>query len=347
MAELEFSLARSRASPMSLGRALRTEVWDHLPVWLFLFYGWALLNAFLTNLSPPRPDLAFTAAFPLAVFAAYYSLRAMRAEDVRRRRLMLVGIPLLVIVLPVTTLLWHRPYPIESRRLRDIYEFTNFLWVGLAVFHAARTNWTRATIFFGAALFYGALLENGGILLGYFHETRLRTKLPPLVAPVATMIGWSLVIYMAFFVVIGMRRWIPSLKTSALASGFCVALVATLLDIELDPLATSVGCWEWDPSLPPVLGPVPLVNFIAWLSALVPYGWAYFTYQERAGIEDHAPWPTRHLVIATAGAPVVLCLAAVVFLTLITLAEGIHGPSWGVLLRGLAPLERAVAVAGG
>ena len=328
--------------PSSLGdtwlqeaRTIRAEIWKHLPAWLFLFYGWALLNAFLTNLDPPRPDLAFTAAGPLAVFTAYYCVRAIRAEDVRRRGRMLAAAMTLAVGLPVATLLWHRPYPISSEHLRDIYEATNFLWVALAIFHATRTSLERALLFFGVGLFYGALLENGGIMLGYFRETHLRAKLPPLVAPVSTMIGWSLVIYMAFFVVYGLRQWLPTLKRSPLLSGMVVAVVATLLDIELDPLATAIRCWEWDPSLPPALGPVPFVNFVAWVSALVPFGWAVFRYQDHVGLEDHTPWPTRHLVRGTLGAPLVLCLAACVFLTLITVAEGPGGPSWGVLLRGL------------
>ncbi len=321
------------ASPFA---AARHEVWEHLPAWMYLVYGCMMLNALLTNLVPPRPDLAFTAAFPLLVFGLYYTARALRAPDVERRGAMLTTAWALAIIPALVVTRWHRPSPLSSAVLRDLYEGTNFAWVALLFFHSWRKRRSHVLLYFGAAFVYGAILENGGILLGYFSETHLRTMVHPFVAPVSTMIGWSMVIYLAFWIVRGFRAWIPSLQKSVIASAFLMALSATMLDMEIDPIASQIGCWVWDRSLPPALGEVPLVNFIAWMSALFPYGYMVFRYQEIAGLTDEAPWTRRHLAFATVASPAVLVVAAVMFCTLITLTEGGSGPSWSILFRFFA-----------
>ena len=125
----------------------------------------------------------------------------------------------------------------------------------------------------GVGLLYGAVLENGGIVLGFFHETNLTdTVLKPFVAPVATMIGWSVVLAMATFVTWGLRKRLPWLRRSAGLSALAVGFFATLLDLQIDPIATAVGCWVWHHSLPAFFHGVPLVNFVAWMCALVPFG---------------------------------------------------------------------------
>src|SRR5438477_403367 len=83
-------------------------------------------------------------------------------------------------------------------------------------------------------LIYGALLENGGILLGFFHETNLKlTLVRPLVAPVATMVGWCIVLYMATFVVWQVRGWVPALCRRPLLSALLVGVIATMLDLQI------------------------------------------------------------------------------------------------------------------
>lgn len=324
---------RALPRPAPWAVAARKELWEHLPAWMFLVYGVLLLNTLLTNLTPARPELAFITAFPLGVFAAYYVVRAWKAHDVRRRPQLLAWTLSLTVGLPLAILAVHRPSPLSPETLRAAYEISNLLWTGALLYHAFKTRPSRAKLFFGAGLLYGALLENGGILLGYFEETRLTLTFRPFVAPLSTMIGWCGVLYMAFFVVWNLRRWLPWLGRSAIASALLVALVATLLDVAIDPVATAAGCWVWDRSLPPFLGAVPLVNFIAWMCAIAPFGYILFRYQGRAGIPDDASWHRRHVLFATGVVPLVLVVAATAFLVGITLTEGLAGPSWGLLMK--------------
>jgi uncharacterized membrane protein len=313
-------------------RALR-EVWRHLPAWMFLFYGCLLLNCELTNLSPPRPELAPTVMFPLTVFTAYYVARALWAPDVRRRGALLLLTVGLAFGLPTLNVAFHRPFPISEESLRRIYEVSNFAWAGLLALHALSRSRTLALLCFGAGLFYGALLENGGILLGFFSEMHLSSRVPPLLAPVGTMIGWSLVLYMAFFVVRGLRAWVPWLRRSVVASALAVAGAALLFDLQLDPIATGLHCWAWAPTLPPFFHGVPLVNFVAWPCALFPFAYVVLRYQERQRLSDHKEWTPRQLRFAFLAAVPTVAVAAVLFLASIAALEGPSGPSYQVLYR--------------
>jgi uncharacterized membrane protein len=318
-------------------RLLRREVWRYLPAWMYFAYGALLLNAELTNLSPSRADLAWTIVFPLGVFLAFTGVRSMWAPDVKRRLTMLGITVSLALGLPLLNLLVHRPSPMELPTLRLWYELSNFAWAGLFMVHAYKRNKTLLPLFFGAAFVYGALLENGGIALGFFHETNLPlTMIPPLVAPFATMVGWSLVLYLATFITWCFRAWLPWLKHTAVGSAVLLAVIATLLDLQIDPLATATGCWVWDSSLPGWFEGVPLVNFVAWMCAVFPFAWVMFRYQQVHDIADAGRWSPRHLWRMTALAPVTLLLAGVCFVGATLVVEGSQGPSWTLLSTFLA-----------
>lgn len=318
----------------TLARRALHELFEHLPAWMYLLYGCFLLNAELTNYEPPKSDLAHTVVFPLAVFAGYYALRAAFAPDVQYRGAMLLATWGLALGLPALNLAHHRPSPLSIETLRVLYELSNFGWAALLLAHAWRRHKSQAVLFFGAAFVYGACLENGGILLGYFHEENLPlTMTPPLVAPWATMIGWCVVLYMAMFVVWQVRSWLPTLRRSPLASALLAGIVALLLDLQIDPLATASGCWVWDPSLPHWFHGVPLVNFVAWLCAISPFAYVLLRLQQLENISDGGPWTARQLWRLTSWVPGALTFAAAVFGMAIGLAEGFEGPSWTVLFR--------------
>lgn len=312
-------------------RAFR-EVVKFLPAWMFLFYGCLLLNTSLTNLQPARADLAYLAVFPLGVFFGFYAVRALFAPEVSNRPLMLGVAFALAAGLPLANLTWHQPSPLSHQGLLAAYELSNFLWAAGMLWHAARARRGHALLFFGVGAVYGACLENGGILMGYFHETNLRlTMVPPFVAPVATMVGWCVVLYMATFVVWQVRRWVPALRRSAALSGLLVATVATLLDLHIDPLATAVGCWVWDQTLPPFFHGVPLTNFVAWMAALFPFAWLMFKEQDRALIADGGAWSKDSLKRLLVRVPATLTVAFACFGTAMGVLEGFDGPAWRVL----------------
>jgi uncharacterized membrane protein len=322
----------ARARPGLLRRAGR-ELWAHLPAWLAFIYAVSLLNAALTNLRPPRPDFAPTVLFPLAVFVAYYAARAAGLPD-RRERGRVLLVPLACAVgLPLLVLLVHRPSPLHDAGLRWVYEITAFAWAGLLLAHAASARRNHAWLFFGPTFVYGLLLENGGIGLGFFSESKLRCAVPGLHAPLSTMVGWCTVMYMCTFVTWELRRRLPWLRRSAALSALVLAMTGLLLDLQIDPLATALGCWSWNPKLPPAFLGVPLLNFVAWGCALWPFGYVLFRLQERRGIEDGGRFARRDLLTLLAAAPLTLLVAAALFILVTLLLEGPQGPAWQILHR--------------
>ena len=329
----EFELPVGALGGSLVARA-RREIAANLPAWFYFFYGALLLNTALTNFSPPQDATAWTAIFPLGVFVLYTLARAWKAPDVESRALLLLGSLAPAVLLPLMTLAFHTPSPLQGKQLLYWYELSNFFWAGVMVWHAARSKRGHLGLFFGAGLAYGAVLENGGIFLGYFHETNLTlTVVPPLLAPIATIVGWCVVLYMSTFIVWRLRTWFPVLRDSNLLSAVLVAFGATLLDLQIDPLATAAGCWVWDASLPSFFHGVPLVNFVAWMCALTPFAWLQFRWQDTARIRDGGHWSLRDIGTMTLRVPYALTLAFVVFGTSMALLEGFSGPSWNILYR--------------
>lgn len=329
-----FAESASTFSWWAVARAAKREVVTFLPAWMYLVYGCLLLNAELTNVDPPRYDLVPTVVFPLSVFVLFSAARAFGLSDVRARvRFFAVSVGLAV-GLPLLNLSYHQPSPLSREQLLVVYEYSNFVWAGLLMWHAWKHDRSHFVLFFGVGLVYGVLLENGGIVMGFFHETNLtRTQVKPFVAPVATMVGWSVVLYMATFVVWKLRTWWPTLRRSSAASGLLVGAVAVLLDFQIDPIATATGCWVWHESLPAWFYGVPLVNFVAWVSALAPFAFVLFRLQTRAGLGDGASWPRAQLWRALRWVPAVALLALVVFLAVMAVTEGPGGPSYAILGR--------------
>lgn len=328
-------------APSRTWAAARAELWRHLPAWMFFLYGCLLLNTELTNLAPARGDLAYTVLFPLSVFVAHQAVRSARGAASARVLTVSLALALGVPTLGVT---WHTPSPLEGPTLLRWYEWSNFAWAGLLVAWAWAHQRSQVALFFGVGLAYGAALENGGILLGFFHETNLTdTLVRPFVAPVATMVGWSVVLLMATVVTWELRRHLPWLRRSAGLSALAVGSFATLLDLQIDPLATAVGCWVWHESLPGWFHGVPLVNFVAWLCALVPFAYVLFRVQARRGVRDAGPWRRGDLLALLGWSPAALGVAALAFGGVTLALEGAHGPSWTLLY---AAAERVLGLLG-
>jgi hypothetical protein len=324
----------------SLVRAAGRELWRHLPAWMFLIYGCLLLNTELTNFEPRRSDLAYTVVFPLAVFMLYQGVRF--TVGAASPRVFAVSLAL-AFGLPLANLTWHTPSPLEVSTILRLYEWSNFAWAALLMWHAWRRHPSHLVLFFGVALVYGAALENGGIVLGFFHETNLAdTMVKPFVAPVATMVGWSVVLSMATFVTWGLRRHLPWLRRSAVLSAVALASFATLLDLQIDPVATFVGCWVWHESLPPWFHGVPLVNFIAWMWALMPFAYVMFRLQVLRRLEDGGAWTKGDLLALLRWSPAALLVATLGFVGTTLLVEGVHGPSWTLLNHFAASVLAAV-----
>lgn len=330
--QLPLSEVGVRESLVPYLRAGWRAMGDDVPAWLFFWNACLLLNTSLTNLNPARPDFAPTIIFPMGVFVLFSTVRALKSERVRFPRLALIVPVVMALGLPTINMLWHQPSPLEVTSLRTVYELSNFLWASLLIRYFWKREKTVLAFFFGVALVYGAVLENGGIVLGFFDEQNLgKTMVKPFVAPVATMIGWCVVLGMATHLVWRLREWLPWMKKSALLSGVLVGVFATMLDLQIDPIATATGCWVWDSSLPPWFHGVPLVNFVAWLCALVPFAWVMFRLQDKVGVVDAGPWNRRQLTAALIAVPYALVIALIAFMTTTLVLEGPTGPSWNLL----------------
>jgi hypothetical protein len=327
--EAGFDLKDAVGPPLRAGLA---AVRDEAPVWVFFAYVCSLLNTELTNLVPARPDFASTTVFPMAVFVLFTTVRALRAPEVQFPKLALTVPVGLALVLPALNVLWHRPSPLPTETLRTVYELSNFAWAAVLIRFFWKRQPSSLLYFFGVGLVYGAVLENGGIVLGFFDEQNLRVSMvKPFVAPVATMIGWCVVLGVATYLVWRLREWIPTLKRQHFVSGLLVGVFATMLDMKIDPIATATGCWVWHSSLPPWFHGVPLVNFVAWLCALVPFAWVMFRVQHAVGVKDLGPWSGKQLGTALLFVPYALVIALIAFMTSTLLLEGPTGPSWTLL----------------
>jgi hypothetical protein len=73
------------------------------------------------------------------------------------------------------------------------------------------------------------------------------------------------------------------------------------------------------------------VNFLAWMCALVPFGYVLFRVQERRRIADGAAWAHADLLRLLAWSPYALLLATLSFIGFTLLLEGRGGPSWELL----------------
>jgi hypothetical protein len=99
----------------------------------------------------------------------------------------------------------------------------------------------------------------------------------------------------------------------------------------------------WHESLPGWFHGVPLVNFIAWMCALVPFAYVLFRVQQRRGLGDGAAWSAGALKELLGWTPAALVLAALCFVGVTLLVEGPDGPSWTLLNRFTLGVVNALA----
>ena len=109
------------------------------------------------------------------------------------------------------------------------------------------------------------------------------------------------------------------------------ALVESEAEATTQLFGLAVGCWVWDHSLPGWFHGVPLVNFVAWMCALVPFGYVMFRVQERRGLRDGAAWGPEDLMTLLKWTPAGLTCAALAFMGMTLVIEGVSGPSWTLL----------------
>jgi uncharacterized membrane protein len=309
-------------------------LWDDAPLLNFAFYAVMIAQAEVNNLTTPRPELFLSCLFPMTVPVVIYFLRWGSASDLERRVSVGVIAGSAVCLLLIRTFI--QPVPVEAASLRSIYEVSAILNAVLLGVHAWRRGRGVFAMFFGPAALYGVLLENGGILLGYFSELDYRLYLGPLPAPLATMCGWLTVFYIVTWVAWALGREVAAIGQRPLLIALAAMTAALLLDLQIDPLATAVGFWAWHPLLPRTIMDVPILNFAAWGCAVLPFAFTLFWRQHRHGLSAEALCERRHILWLTAMVPLVLAAATMLFaLTMMIIDGGLHGPTAAVLRQTL------------
>ena len=306
------------------------RLWSDIPLLTYVLYAAAIAHAELVNLDPPRPGYVWGLVFPLTVPAFIYLLRWRTAGAGERR----LSLAILVTAPLLTGLGWWSGihYPIAPENLRDIYEAGTIANLLVVLVHAAGLQRGLFWLLVGPVAFYGLLLENGGILLGFFAELNYRLYLGPLPAPLATMSGWVIVFYLVLWVNWEVRRLLPGFASRPFLAAGLAALAGLLLDLQVDPFATAIGLWYWNPLLQDGFLGVPTLNFVAWFCAIYPFAWLLVRREQAEALAPLEIAQRRHRRWLLLRVPLVLALAAVMFCCSMLLIEGgISGPTFTIL----------------
>jgi len=266
--------------------------WAHFPGWFVFVIGFSILNYEVVRADPKlfgamnRDLFALTVLIPMAWFVAYFTL-SIRREGRPSPRLAHAWLWGLAVLVPLGTwFLATRGYVqrerLDANEMVRYYELVQFFWLGVLVLHALTTRGLqRALTFFGVCFLYGLILENAGIILGFFSEHTYSIYLSlgdfRLPAPLATQVGWCIMFYVATHVAEGFGRSFPALDRRPWALALLTSTIATTLDLQIDPMASLSGTWWlWDPRLTPGWLGVPWLNFFAWFAAFLPFSFVYF-----------------------------------------------------------------------
>lgn len=314
-------------------KILLRQLWNDVPLVFYAFYALVAVHAEMFNLEVQRFDLAASMIFPLLVPGAVYILRIWkgpgekRPGNIQAGMVLCLGVPALLAM----DFLVGRRFVLDGDSMRMILEITTPIQTVVIIFHAWTRNRAMAGLLLGPVAFYGLLLENGGILVGYFEELNYAIYLGPLPAPLATISGWIMVYYLVVWVTWEVRRCLPELAGKVTCSALVATAAAVLLDLVVDPFATAVGLWSWDKSLTAQIFGVPILNFVAWCCAVFPFTWLIFRREKREGLapgeiaNSHKLWLLWRI-------PLVLAAAAVLFLVTMAILEGgLTGPTFNIL----------------
>ena len=284
-----------------------------VPAWYIWLQAFSLLDTEVRLLAPPRYDLAPTVIFPLAWFAAYYLVKPAQSPARNlRRAILLVTLSCALPLVLILVVLDSAPRPPEV--LMRQAELARLITAAMLALHCAFVVSGAAFVkFFAVGLLYGAILESGGIMAGFFSEPGYLLYIPGIPAPFVNIVGWSITVYLSVYVWQRiLDRFRPQrFKTAVFALG--VTAIALCQDLQIDPYATQCAWWIWHESLPPYFLGVPLLNFLAWIAAILPFAWLYYSIETKPGITETGRVVRLFLVIPVA---LVVALAIVLLLTL-------------------------------
>jgi uncharacterized membrane protein len=253
-------------------------IWEYVPVFIIWLTGLSMMDNALHLIMPPLTYVAWLSLVPLftSLILLAFALTREHGSVPLKRYLLWAMILVGIYAIP---LLPRASAPLSLDTLRLIFEASAFVEFIILALHG-RTwlkGWDWLWVY-GVTLVFGMILENGGIIMGFFREEGYRYYLFGLPAPVATMLGWVNVLYCGFFAV---RKLLPEMRP--IVKGFVCAGIALAMDIPFDPVATRLGWWVWNDTLMLSIWGVPVVNYVAWFWALFPYAWCYHWVRRSGG----------------------------------------------------------------
>lgn len=215
--------------------------------------------------------------------------------------------------------------------IRHSSEFVSCSWTIILAIHAlwlsAGNKTTRVLAFvryFGIAFIYGLSLESSGIGMGFFSEPGYTFYFPYLDTPLVAVSGWLTVFYPVMFLVHGLcERW-PRLAQFPTLCGILCGLAALSIDIHLDPIATNLGLWIWNPKLQTFFHGVPLLNFSSWFFAVATFSIACFWIDRTI----QRPWLREGALLIAV--PVVQSAAGILNFGSVFVLEGPESPALGI-----------------
>jgi uncharacterized membrane protein len=140
------------------------------------------------------------------------------------------------------------------------------------------------------------------------------------------------VFYLVIWVSWEIRKHVPRIASNPYLVAVLAAFSGLLLDLQFDPIATSVGFWSWNPLLQGGFLGVPVLNFVAWFCAIYPFAWLFFRREQSASLAPLEITDKRHRHWLLLRVPLVLAVAAVMFSTSMLLIEGgLSGPTFTIL----------------
>jgi uncharacterized membrane protein len=242
--------------------------WVNFPIFIVWLTGLGMLETSLHSIVPPLVEAAGLTIIPLVTTLVLLGFAQWKENRIFvLRRFFLWAFALTAFY----SISWFQrasvPLGIETHRI--IYEASAIIEFFLLVLHAR--TWLRECDWvwiFGVTLVFGMILENGGIMMGFFREEGYLLYVPGLPAPIATMLGWVNVLYCGYFAV---EKLLPEMRP-VLRSLVCTG-IALSMDISFDPVATRLSWWVWNHDLTLSIWGVPVVNYVAWFPVATRLSW--------------------------------------------------------------------------
>jgi len=325
------------------------EIHENFPMYFIFIMGWGLLHYEASNVNPakyqeigiPVSHFTWTVVVPVFWLCTAFFLRFSKLPSKERWIKTAVAFALIIGSM-MSTWFNHREKILSSQRIVTIYEFMQFFWAVVLFINAwATRGFQRALTFFGVCLLYGVILENTGIIIGFFGESQYRYYLGisehyTLPAPIATILGWAIMFYVSTWLAEYISRHFSVLNRSALGMAVFTSILATSLDFQIDPMASLSGVWwKWDPRLPGWFLGVPFMNFLAWFVAFIPFTFTYYWYRNHRPELSEAQKNLQILIRIPWFLPAALTIGALIFL----LVPEIHsGPAKMISLEFLNKL---------